>query len=89
MEQDSHLRSAIDEHRKAIMEEHGFSPRECEVCHAILNGETRASAAEKLFIAERTVKFHLENCYKKLGVNSKSELIKRFYVAPSPLDSID
>ena len=80
---DSDLRSAIDRHRDSIMDEFGLSPREREVVNNILNGETRASAAKKLFISERTVKFHIENCYKKMGVSGKNELIQLFCVNPA------
>ncbi|MBD4629287.1 hypothetical protein GUG51_01020, partial [Xanthomonas citri pv. citri] len=43
------LRTAIDQHRISVMDRYDLSPREREVANAILNGETRASAAQKLF----------------------------------------
>ena len=76
------LRSAIDRHRESVMNKFGLSPREREVVTEILNGETRASAAKKLFISERTVKFHIENCYKKMSVRGKNEMIQLFYIDP-------
>ncbi len=58
------------------MDEYGLSEREKEVVGLILEGHTRASAAALLFLSERTVKFHIENAYKKMGVHSKAELIQ-------------
>lgn len=58
------------------MDEYGLSEREKEVAGLILEGHTRASAAALLFLSERTVKFHIENAYKKMGVHSKAELIQ-------------
>lgn len=73
------LRSAIERRRESVMDSFGLTSREREVVTEILNGETRASAAKKLFISERTVKFHIENCYKKMHVGGKNELIQLFY----------
>ena len=67
----------LSQWRNAIMDEHHLSKREKEVVGLILEGHTRASAAEMLFISQRTVKFHLENAYRKMGVHGKGDLAKR------------
>ena len=40
----------------------------------MLEGETRASIAAKMFVSEETIKKHVANIYAKLGISCKSEL---------------
>ncbi len=50
----------------------GLSVREAEVLRLIAHGLTNAQAAERLFIAPRTVNAHLTNIYTKLDVSSRA-----------------
>jgi DNA-binding CsgD family transcriptional regulator len=52
------------------------SRREREVIGLILEGETNASIADRLFISESTVKKHINNLFRKLGIASRWELLK-------------
>jgi DNA-binding CsgD family transcriptional regulator len=52
----------------------GLSPREREVCIALLEGLTAKETGERLFISEGTVKIHMKKAYRKLGVRSKLQL---------------
>jgi DNA-binding CsgD family transcriptional regulator len=54
-----------------------LSRREREVAVLASRGETAARIAEQLVISERTVESHLASVYFKLGVRSKTELIRR------------
>jgi DNA-binding CsgD family transcriptional regulator len=54
---------------------HGLSNREIEVVKWISQGLSNFDASQKLFVSEKTVKFHLTNIYKKLKVKSRAELI--------------
>lgn len=54
-----------------------LSRREKEVALLASRGETAAEIAQQLFISERTVESHLVSVYAKLGLRSKSELIRR------------
>jgi pimeloyl-ACP methyl ester carboxylesterase/DNA-binding CsgD family transcriptional regulator len=54
-----------------------LSRREREVALLASRGETAAEIARRLVISERTVETHLASVYAKLGVRSKSELIRR------------
>jgi DNA-binding CsgD family transcriptional regulator len=54
-----------------------LSRREREVALLASRGETAAEIARRLVISERTVETHLAGVYAKLGVRSKSELIRR------------
>jgi len=50
--------------------------REGEIIELILAGNTNAFIAENLFIAESTVKKHINNIFKKLKISSRWELLK-------------
>lgn len=50
---------------------------EAAVVAFILMGLSNKEIGEKLFVSVKTVKFHANNIYKKLGVKSRSELIAR------------
>lgn len=56
-----------------------LSAREIEVLRLILAGHTYKSAAEILFISEKTIDAHLRSIYSKTGVKNKVELVVRFY----------
>lgn len=52
-----------------------LSPREIEVLTALVQGLSNKEIAEQLFISETTVKLHISNVYRKLGVKSRSQAI--------------
>ena len=54
-----------------------LSRREREVALLASRGQTAAQVASQLFLSKRTVESHLAAVYLKLGVESKSELIRR------------
>jgi pimeloyl-ACP methyl ester carboxylesterase len=54
-----------------------LSLREREVVGMAAAGETAGEIARRLFLSERTVETHMANAYAKLGVRSRSELIRR------------
>lgn len=53
-----------------------FSKREQEIINHILNGDSNAQIAEKLYLSEGTVKWHISNIYKKANCKNRSSLIK-------------
>ncbi len=53
----------------------GLSNREAEVAVLVSQGLPNKEVAEKLFVTEKTVKFHLTNIYKKMCVKSRAQLI--------------
>lgn len=53
----------------------GATSGESRVVVALLRGYTNKKIAETLFLCEKTVKFHLTNVYKKLGVKNRTELV--------------
>jgi DNA-binding NarL/FixJ family response regulator len=48
-----------------------LTPREVEILRLILAGHTNRAIASKIFISEKTVEFHLDNIYKKIGVRTR------------------
>jgi DNA-binding NarL/FixJ family response regulator len=66
----------------------GLTPREADVLGAIAAGKTNAEIAADLFIAEVTVKSHINHLFAKIGVRSRAEAVRYAYghglAAPSP-----
>lgn len=55
--------------------EPSLTPREDEVLRLMARGSSNGEIAEKLTIAEGTVKNHVSNLYTKLGVNSRAQAV--------------
>jgi DNA-binding NarL/FixJ family response regulator len=53
-----------------------LSKREVTILHALQSGLSNKQIAKELFLAEQTVKFHLTNIYRKLGVSSRTEAVR-------------
>src|ERR1700759_4969699 len=56
-------------------EPHGLSAREVEVMSLIADGHTNGEIAARLFLAEKTVKNHVNRIYSKLGAASRDAAI--------------
>jgi LuxR family maltose regulon positive regulatory protein len=54
-----------------------LSERELEVLALIASGESNQEIANKLFITVATVKTHINNLYRKLGVRSRTQAVAR------------
>lgn len=55
-----------------------LSEREIDIVNAVLEGLSYKLIADKLYISIDTVRTHIKSIYKKLKINSKSELFKIF-----------
>lgn len=53
----------------------GLTQREIEVSELVALGLRSEDIGQRLFIAEKSVKFHLTNIYRKLGFKRRSQLI--------------
>lgn len=60
---------------KEYMMTKGLSNREAEVATIVAKGLSNKSIAALLYVTEKTIKFHLTNIFKKLGVKSRAQLI--------------
>lgn len=58
-----------------------LTPRQKEVAILLLAAKTRRQIAGEFGISESTVKMHISDLYRKLGINSKAELFKIFGVS--------
>ncbi len=58
-----------------------LTKRECEVLHLTLQGYSIKYIADKLDNAPETIKYHRKNLYRKLDINSQSELFHLFITA--------
>jgi DNA-binding NarL/FixJ family response regulator len=54
-----------------------LTPQELQVALPVAEGKTNKEAAAALFLSPKTVEFHLASVYRKLGVTSRRDLIKR------------
>lgn len=55
-----------------------ITPREKEVLHLLSTGLTYEKIALQLKVSHQTVKMHLKNIYRKLGVQNKIEALNKF-----------
>jgi DNA-binding CsgD family transcriptional regulator len=53
----------------------GLSPREAQVVALLTTGASNAAIAERLHLSPATVKKHLENVYRKLGVHGRGSAV--------------
>jgi len=61
--------------REAIAKQFKLSPRETDVLGGLMKGRNAKYISEKLYISESTVKTHISNVYRKVGVHSQQELL--------------
>jgi DNA-binding NarL/FixJ family response regulator len=48
-----------------------LTSRELQILQLILSGYTNKAIAAEIFISEKTVEFHLDNLYTKIGVRTR------------------
>ena len=54
-----------------------LSPQEFQVALLVAEGLTNREAAARLIVSPKTIEYHLANAYRKLGVRSRVELVRR------------
>jgi len=57
----------------------GLSEKEIAVLVELCHGHTNKQIAAELWLSEQTVKFHLRNVYRKLGIKSRTEALRYAY----------
>jgi two-component system nitrate/nitrite response regulator NarL len=76
----------------AAADEFGLTGRESEILEQVASGQSNKQIAGKFWLSEQTIKYHLTNVYRKLGVNSRTEAARFAYehgLAGSALPSSD
>ena len=67
---------------------HGLTEREIVILQAVARGLPNRKIGSELWVTEQTVKFHLTNIYRKLGVSNRTEAARaafRLGMAQSPV----
>jgi DNA-binding NarL/FixJ family response regulator len=57
----------------------GLTKREIEMLKAVARGLSNQAIGKEMWVTEQTVKFHLRNIYRKLGVTSRTEAARYAY----------
>jgi DNA-binding NarL/FixJ family response regulator len=63
----------IELHVKVAATEEALSVREVEVLQLLAVGLSNREIAKDLWLSDQTIKFHLRNIYRKLGVSNRTE----------------
>jgi DNA-binding NarL/FixJ family response regulator len=62
--------------RSSAARKAGLSEKEAEVLAELARGVSNQEIARSLWLSEQTVKFHLRNIYRKLGVVNRTEAVR-------------
>jgi DNA-binding NarL/FixJ family response regulator len=62
-----------------LAEDSGLTRREIEMLKALARGLSNQAIGKEMWVSEQTVKFHLRNIYRKLGVSSRTEAARFAY----------
>ena len=54
----------------------GLSARETEILRQVADGRATREIARELWLSQQTVKYHLTNVYRKLGVKGRTEAVR-------------
>lgn len=64
-----------DEQSDWIGHEAGLSPREVEVLSLVTQGMSNQEISDRLFLTINTLKSHIRQAYKKIGVSSRAQAV--------------
>jgi DNA-binding NarL/FixJ family response regulator len=56
-----------------------LTPRETEILRALAAGQSNKQIAQQFWLSEQTIKYHLTNIYRKLGVRGRTEAVRQAY----------
>jgi DNA-binding CsgD family transcriptional regulator len=72
------LKGNFQEKMGYFFSKHNISKREQEIALLLFQGGTKKSIEDKLFISSHTVKNHIYNIYRKLGIKNRLQLFNLF-----------
>ena len=67
--------------RRKSFEDELLTPREAQIADQVGQGKANREVAAALYLTSKTVEFHLTRIYRKLGVRSRSELVRKLSTA--------
>src|SRR5512137_723060 len=65
----------------ACADKFGITAREAEIIRRLIEGQDTRRITEALFISDHTVKNHIHNIYRKLGIRNRVQLVRCFQAA--------
>jgi DNA-binding NarL/FixJ family response regulator len=65
---------------RSCPEHAGLTARESEILRLVAAGTSNADIAQTLWVTQQTVKFHLSNVFRKLGVSNRTEASRYAHV---------
>jgi DNA-binding NarL/FixJ family response regulator len=68
-----HAFAPCTEEPDATADDAGLTPRELEILRLVAGGASNGQIARELWVTEQTIKFHLSNTYRKLGVENRTQ----------------
>ena len=74
----SELAATGERLRPAAVARESLTPREMQVALAVAEGASNNEVAAVLYLTPKTVEYHLTRVYRKLGLRSRAELVRRF-----------
>ena len=48
-----------------------LTPREMQILQLVIEGKTNRAIATEIYISEKTVEFHLDHIYSKIGLRTR------------------
>ncbi|MGH3040704.1 MAG: helix-turn-helix transcriptional regulator, partial [Gaiellaceae bacterium] len=64
--------------RRKAWEDEELTPQELQIALHVARGMTNREVGAALFLSHKTIEFHLGRIYRKLNMQSRAELIRRF-----------
>jgi DNA-binding CsgD family transcriptional regulator len=71
----------VEERIIAFATRHGLTARQSDVLQLLARGYGNKTIAERMSVAEATVEEHVTNLFRKVGVDSRAELVAKFWTA--------
>jgi DNA-binding NarL/FixJ family response regulator len=53
-----------------------LTPQELQIALAVARGKTNREAGAELFLSPKTIEAHLSRVYRKLGISSRTQLVR-------------
>ncbi len=65
----------LREHNHNVIQKYNLTNRELEIIRLIFSGDNNQDISNRIFVSSNTVKKHIQNIFRKLDVNSRTQLI--------------
>jgi len=69
--------SGVHARRRPPSRDEELTPQEFQIAVAIAEGLSNRGAAARFFLSPKTIEKHLSSVYRKLGIRSRVELVRR------------